>query len=266
MEDDWGLQAVVRGCATTATTSSFSTTTCSIDDYSLSSFEPQGYDHFLCFPDLLEARSQSGMAELHDLYKPFFPKSQPLSPQNLPISPLSVLGGLQDQSQPQQQKQQQRQHQKQLQAKQSVGGSAATSHTLSPRSKRRKNQLKRVLMYQQRVYLLTCGLGESMDKNPSKAHLTQGDITDVAPQRVVWPENKWSETDLTRVCSLSPTPASTTTLSPLTGALSPVVPVRSQPPLKPSPTMKLSSPLAHLRSHRRRVSPRQQKRQRAEKR
>ncbi|KAL6982983.1 hypothetical protein U1Q18_016378 [Sarracenia purpurea var. burkii] len=55
-----------------------------------------------------------------------------------------------------------------------------------------------------------------MGKNPSKDLHTQEDITDAALQRRVWPENKWSETDLTLECSSSPTPPSTTTLSPLT--------------------------------------------------
>mgnify|MGYP004722531215 CR=1 FL=1 len=41
--------------------------------------------------------------------------------------------------------------------------------------------------------------------------------TDVAPQRAVWPGNRWSETDPTREYTLSPTQANTTTLCQLTG-------------------------------------------------
>ncbi|CAK9156718.1 unnamed protein product [Ilex paraguariensis] len=145
--DDWGLQAVVRSCAATSSSSATinTSTTCSVDDYSWLSFQAQEENLFPRFPDLLEPRSGS-IEELHDLYKPFFPKTPPLSPQIIPISPFSVLGGIQDLSQPQQQKQQK---QELLQAKQPVlGGSRSTiaggSTAQTPRSKRRKNQLKRV--------------------------------------------------------------------------------------------------------------------------
>ncbi|XP_027161890.1 WRKY transcription factor 22 [Coffea eugenioides] len=173
MADDWDLQAVVRGCtATTTTTSGSSTTTATCTGNSfrpLGGFEPHQDGNFLCFQDLFfEPRSQSSISavvdqDLHDLYKPFFPKSSPpLSPQSIPISPLSVLGGLQDLSQqpPQQQHQQpkkqlQQQQQQIYQPKHSStllpigassrssganGSSSASNH----RSKRRKNQLKRV--------------------------------------------------------------------------------------------------------------------------
>ncbi|XP_059634268.1 WRKY transcription factor 22 [Cornus florida] len=159
MEDDWDLQAVVRGCTTTATsTTTTTTTTCTADvDDPLSTFQPQD-NHFLFYPDpIFEQRSES-IEDLQDLFKPFFPKLQPLSPQNIPISPLSVLGGLQDLSPPLQQQQQKQQQiqlqlqQKQQQPKQFVGGSKSivtsasntTPHTQTPRSKRRKNQMKRV--------------------------------------------------------------------------------------------------------------------------
>ncbi|KAM7472242.1 hypothetical protein LguiA_010425 [Lonicera macranthoides] len=139
MEDDWGLQAVVRGCTTTSSSAATTTTT---DVYSLSSFQPQE-NHFICFPDLFHTERK--IEELHDLYKPFFPKLQPLSPESIiPISPLSVLGGLQDLS-----------HQQKLlhhHSKHSVVGSSrcttakapGTRLAQHPRSKRRKNQMKRV--------------------------------------------------------------------------------------------------------------------------
>uniref|UniRef100_A0A5B6YGR3 Putative WRKY transcription factor 22 n=1 Tax=Davidia involucrata TaxID=16924 RepID=A0A5B6YGR3_DAVIN len=139
MADDWDLHAVVRSCATATATA---TTTTTVDVDPLSSFQPRD-DNFLFFPDPFEPRSESTIEDLHDLFKPFFPKLQPRSPQNIPISPLSVLGGLQDLSQQQQQKQKQ--------PKQFVGGSRSTAstpstatYTQTPRSKRRKNQMKRV--------------------------------------------------------------------------------------------------------------------------
>ncbi|KAE8707995.1 WRKY transcription factor 22 [Hibiscus syriacus] len=130
MDVGWDLYAVVRGCATATTTCrSGGVADCSImaDLYSQSSFpsfasqEPfQG--QLLSFPIQFEAGNN--MEELHELYKPFFPKSQPL---------------------PSQMKQQQ---EHQLKPKQS--GPATPSSTCrtpsshNSRSKRRKNQLKRV--------------------------------------------------------------------------------------------------------------------------
>lgn len=88
-----------------------------------------------------------------------------------------------------------------------------------------------------------------MAKNPSKALPTQEAITDVALQRVVWPENKWSEADPTREPSSSPTRRSTTTLCPPTGTLSPEPPAR-RPPQEAAPA-KPTNPLARLRCRRR---------------
>ncbi|KAL7259037.1 hypothetical protein ACSBR1_005025 [Camellia fascicularis] len=153
MEDDWDLHAVVRGCATTSsTTTTTTTTTTTATTTSSCSFQPRandGDDQFIFFPDPFESRIAENGIDLHDVFKPFFPKSQTLlSPQNTPISPLSVLGGLRDLSAPPQQQQLQEEKQKQ---KQSVSGArtsctsvstTTTSHT--PRSKRRKNQSKRV--------------------------------------------------------------------------------------------------------------------------
>ncbi|KAL2468731.1 WRKY transcription factor 22 [Forsythia ovata] len=129
MDDDWDLQAVVRGCCTTSTssaTSSTVTTTPTGGSQLFSSFIPQQDVNFTCFQDLFEPRKHSFYEDLQDLYKPFFPQSTT-------ISPLSVLGGLQDLPQ-----------QTQIQPKQSLAVKSSTSHTPSPRSKRRKNHLKRV--------------------------------------------------------------------------------------------------------------------------
>ncbi|XP_016490277.1 WRKY transcription factor 22 [Nicotiana tabacum] len=166
MEDDWDLHAVVRGCAASSTAATTTTTTNSAATTTFCSFQPRQDGNFFSFQDPFVPRfdnpNNTAFEELHNLYKPFFPKSQPqqqppLSPQNIPISPLSVIGGLQDLS-PQQTliKQQQQQHIHQLntrvltQPKQSlsVNGSANSTtsvpHTQSPRPKRRKNQLKKV--------------------------------------------------------------------------------------------------------------------------
>ncbi|KAL3517216.1 hypothetical protein ACH5RR_024118 [Cinchona calisaya] len=166
MADDWDLQAVVRGCctntttttscssATTTTTTAATSTSNSFNNYPLTGFEIQQDSNFLCLQDLFfEPRSQ----DLHDLYNSFFfPKlSSPLSPKNIPISPLSVVGGLQDLSQQQQQTPQQQQQPKKQQEKQQIyqpkqsallpiGTTSSRSNTSSQRSKRRKNQLKRV--------------------------------------------------------------------------------------------------------------------------
>ncbi|CAA2934985.1 WRKY transcription factor 22-like [Olea europaea var. sylvestris] len=130
MDDDWDLQAVVRGCCNTSTssaTSSTVTTTTSGGSLLFSSFKPQEDVNFSSFQDLFEPRKQSFFDDLQDLYKPFVPQSTT-------ISPLSVLEGLQDLPQ-----------QTQIQPKQSlVAVKSSTSHTPSPRSKRRKNHMKRV--------------------------------------------------------------------------------------------------------------------------
>ncbi|CAN4111529.1 unnamed protein product [Withania somnifera] len=171
MEEDWDLHAVVRGCAASSTAASATTTTsCSMATTSSCSFQPRRDGSFFSFQDPFVPRFDltSDFEELHNLYKPFFPKSQPqqvpLSPQTImPISPLSVLGGLQDLSPQPTLKQQQQQHihpqqihqltksTRLTQPKQSlsVNGStnstiSASSHAQSPRPKRRKNQLKKV--------------------------------------------------------------------------------------------------------------------------
>ncbi|KAA8516098.1 hypothetical protein F0562_019277 [Nyssa sinensis] len=139
MADDWDLHAVVRGCTAATATTSFTTTTVDVDPQS--SFQPRD-DNFLFFPDPIEPRSTETIEDLHDLFKPFFPKFESLSPQNTPISPLSVIGGFQDLSQ---QQQQQKQQPKQLVGgSRSIASSPTAPHTQSLRSKRRKNQMKRV--------------------------------------------------------------------------------------------------------------------------
>ncbi|KAF3654512.1 putative WRKY transcription factor 29 [Capsicum annuum] len=132
----------------------------------LCSFQPRPNDNnnnsLFCFKDLLEQRilttnSATDFEESHELCKPFFTASESLtisSPRRgLPISPISVLGRLQDLPPSSQQQQQQHLHQltntKPIQPKRplsSLNGSITncTLHAQSSRTKRRKNQLKKV--------------------------------------------------------------------------------------------------------------------------
>nr|UZF96593.1 WRKY22 [Nelumbo nucifera] len=155
MEVDWDLQAVVRGCtmgATTTTTTTTTTATTSFTEDPLSCFSPLALeqdDYLLRSPDLFQSRT--AIEELEELYKPFFPKLQSLSAQNLTTSFKVPLGELKDQQQ-QQQPQLQQQQQQRKQPQGSVVGTApaaaattTTAHSQAPRSKRRKNQQKRVV-------------------------------------------------------------------------------------------------------------------------
>ncbi|KAK4344940.1 hypothetical protein RND71_035116 [Anisodus tanguticus] len=165
MKDDWDLHAVVRSCSAsnttaTATISSSGSATTS----SSSNFQPRQDDNnnnsLFCFQDLLEhpriltknSSTSTDFEELHELCKPFFTESEkllPISPpmRLLPISPISVLGHLQDLQPSQQQQQHQLTNTRLIQPKRllSVNGSTTcTLHAQSPRTKRRKNQLKKV--------------------------------------------------------------------------------------------------------------------------
>ncbi|KAI4328839.1 hypothetical protein L6164_021164 [Bauhinia variegata] len=155
MEDDWDLHAVVRGCATITTTTcspssstvttATNTTSCSVSSSGFGAFyQPAaaasygfpvfGSEHggqVLTLSDPFEERSS--IEELHELYKPFFPKSHAPSLQATPHSPLSSFSVS---SAP---KASQMQQKHQQPGKQSHAGSATTQ-----RSKRRKNQLKKV--------------------------------------------------------------------------------------------------------------------------
>ncbi|KAL2233850.1 WRKY transcription factor 22 [Sesamum indicum] len=153
MEDDWDLHAVVRGC-TAITTASSSSSAAVVPASVFSSFQQ---DSQFCGQDLFEPRRESLVQELHDLYKPFFPKSQDslqtvVSP---PISRHSVLQDLPAAEQQQRQQQQQiilkqspqqshLRHKQQLFSVSNAPKSTTASHNPSPRSKRRKNHMKRV--------------------------------------------------------------------------------------------------------------------------
>ncbi|KAG8391880.1 hypothetical protein BUALT_Bualt01G0232900 [Buddleja alternifolia] len=152
MEDDWDLHAVVRGCAAAAAatitaTAAANTTTSSGQLFTTTPHQNNNFSTAY-FQDLFEPRRENYfIEELHDLYKPFFPKSQQilLPPQNLPISPLSVLENLQEFSSDHQIMKQLLPNQTQKQSF-LVANSSKTSfsHNPTPRSKRRKNNLKKI--------------------------------------------------------------------------------------------------------------------------
>ena len=146
MDVDWDLHAVVRGCATVTTTSSGDVATSSFmaDLYPQSCFSSFGSQEafqgqVLSFPNQFEARN--AMEELHELYKPFFLKSQPLSPQSTPLSSFSSLGLSKDQAQIKQQEQQQQPKQSHAgfvtSAVTTASSNSATASSHNSRSKRR---------------------------------------------------------------------------------------------------------------------------------
>jgi WRKY transcription factor 22 len=146
-DDDWDLNAVVRGCATTSI--STPAATCSTSkpvNNPVSVYQPLS-DNFPCFPDLFESRTGPPVMDLHDLYKPFFlPKSQLASPQIVPmkISPHVPLADLQDLSSPS--KLFQVDNMRGLRTTTPpITTTTTTKHAKqSSRPKRRKNQMKRV--------------------------------------------------------------------------------------------------------------------------
>ncbi|XP_055807922.1 WRKY transcription factor 22-like [Solanum dulcamara] len=170
MKADWDLHAVVRSCTIAANTTTTTVTKSSDSAINFSNFQPRtskndndnaDNNSLFCFQDLvvepkiLLHRNSTDFEELHELCKPFIPhqseRTTISSSQRLllPISPISVLGQLQDLPPPptpsQQQQQQQHVHQltntKLIQPKRPL---TCTLHAQSPRNKRRKNQLKKV--------------------------------------------------------------------------------------------------------------------------
>ncbi|KAJ7962463.1 putative WRKY transcription factor [Quillaja saponaria] len=147
MEEDWDLHAVVRGCTnvtstTSASSSSTSTTTTTTTASSTSSITGFGANYqpvavssgfptfgseelgqFLSPAKPFETRND--IEKLHELYKPVFPKPKLFHPQITPLTSFSFTNA----PKLAQTQQKQQQHNKQ---------------TTTPRSKRRKNQLKKV--------------------------------------------------------------------------------------------------------------------------
>ncbi|KAK7374329.1 hypothetical protein VNO80_07757 [Phaseolus coccineus] len=148
MAEDWDLHAVVRGCST-ITSSSVSSSTSSSSGFASCYFHPEGVSSssssssgFSIFRG--EQGSQvlslsaypfevrSPIEELHELCRPFFSKAQPLSLQaSSPLSSLSSYSSAPPKTLSPQEKQQQQRNKQ--------------PHSVTtPRSKRRKNQLKKV--------------------------------------------------------------------------------------------------------------------------
>ncbi|EYU35112.1 hypothetical protein MIMGU_mgv1a009324mg [Erythranthe guttata] len=158
MEDDWDLHAVVRSCTSSTTTTTAAAAAAAEQTPRTQLFSTTSDQDCSSLQDLLfePRRENNSSEELHDLCKPFFPKKTINSekalfipPQRLlPVSPLSVLGGLQDLSFEQAVVKQpppktQIHHKNQLFSV--VNGSKPTSsHHPNPRSKKRKNPLKKV--------------------------------------------------------------------------------------------------------------------------
>ncbi|KAK6936771.1 WRKY domain [Dillenia turbinata] len=180
MAEDWDLEAVVRSCSSSVATGSSITTTATTtittnntfcNHNNNSSFErpmsslgsitfDQNENPF-CFPDLMfDTRSTNidPFEELQQLYKPFFSNHQnhqALIKTHCQINPLhsiSILGGFNEQQQqkPHHQQLNQRlpQNQQQFQNSRIASNrSISTAQSQTPRSKKRKNQQKRVVCH-----------------------------------------------------------------------------------------------------------------------
>ncbi|CAK9319100.1 unnamed protein product [Citrullus colocynthis] len=148
MEVDWDLHAVVRGysavpsAATIIPSSSSSSSSSSVSSSSNNSIPfsftrdltNQTKSHFFSLQDPFQPPNCNSTEELHELFKPFFPKSQP-SPPPPPPPPAPPLLSTPAAKILTHHKQQQSTHlPKQLHS----------TPVSAPRSKRRKNQLKKV--------------------------------------------------------------------------------------------------------------------------
>ncbi|KZV57661.1 hypothetical protein F511_03121 [Dorcoceras hygrometricum] len=137
MEDDWDIQAVVRGCSTAAAAAvAIAKASCG------QVFCTSHQNHSFCstgIQPLFEPRKENSVHELQDLYKPFSPQTV-FAQNSSTVSPLFLLGGLQDQSAEQQQSLQVVSQKQQLFSLPSV----SKPNNPTSRSKRRKNNLKRV--------------------------------------------------------------------------------------------------------------------------
>ncbi|XP_058737415.1 WRKY transcription factor 22-like [Vicia villosa] len=148
MEQDWDLHAVVRGCSTvTSTTNTPTTPSVSSSTSSIFPLQPEPCTFSSMFPSEQKPQTfslsthpfepRTSIEELHELCKPFFSRSEPLSLQTSPLfSSFSYTSSVAPKS-PQTTQDKPQQQQK---TKQSHQGDSLTN----PRSKRRKNQLKKV--------------------------------------------------------------------------------------------------------------------------
>ncbi|KAF5733084.1 putative WRKY transcription factor 23 [Tripterygium wilfordii] len=156
-EDDWGLHAVVRSyvSATNTTTTTTTSTAFPADFSNRTCFSTDGGEQsgkLFSVSDPFEARTAFG--DLHDLYKPFFPKShQPLLPSPVhtkPISSISSSFSVSVDPNPTQsnqvlKQQQPRQfHSGPVNRTNTTTTHSATAISNTSRSKKRKNQSKEV--------------------------------------------------------------------------------------------------------------------------
>ena len=128
MAEDWDLHAVVRGCSTVTSSSVSSSSSPSSSGFASSYFHPEAavssssssYSGFNIFKgeqgisqvlslSAYPFEARSAIEELHELCKPFFSKSQPLTLQaSSPLSSLSSYSSAPPKSVSTQEKQQQR--------------------------------------------------------------------------------------------------------------------------------------------------------------
>jgi WRKY transcription factor 22 len=136
MEEDWDLHAVVRGCSTVTSTTSTTAATSSV--FPLHPESSSGFSSIFGGEQKAQILSlsahpfeprSSSIEELHELCKPFFSRSQPISLQSSPLfSSFSYSSASPKLAQTQHKQQEQQQRSKQLHQ----GGSVT-----NPRSKRR---------------------------------------------------------------------------------------------------------------------------------
>ncbi|KAI6707718.1 hypothetical protein NL676_010680 [Syzygium grande] len=153
MEEDWDLHAVVRGFAASSSSSSSAATsaaamaTTSADltphvPVSCSSFGVVKKDEGFVSPPYPYDARRSSLEELHELYKPFFPKPEPLVFQDAAASALPSFGGVS--GQPTFRQQPTPANNNASAPASSTGSCMTSSPSPGSRSKRRKSQLKKV--------------------------------------------------------------------------------------------------------------------------
>lgn len=134
--------ATTNATTTTATTTTTAATLFKEDfDVAQSWFSNDQSSNLLSVSEPFE--TNNSFEELHELYKPFFPKSQSLSPQSIisppTISSFSSIASPREQTsqfKPHHQQQQQHQHQQLIQPKQ-VSHASTSANPQATRSKRR---------------------------------------------------------------------------------------------------------------------------------
>ncbi|KAK8693568.1 hypothetical protein V6N13_071145 [Hibiscus sabdariffa] len=130
-----------RGCAAVSTTRTgyFKSDLCPHSCFSSFGGQEKAFQgHALSSSN--ENQARSSWEDLHELYKSFFPKSQPLSPQRAPLSSFSSVGLSKEQQQ-----QPKQSHACSVNIViSSVSTNSAKANSHNSRSKRRNNQLKKV--------------------------------------------------------------------------------------------------------------------------